>query len=193
LKLVAVTYALVLGAAIAWSHPWKDVTPAGFDRLKIDQHRQLFDSSCIPSGVEMVLKLIGRVTEDYFVLQQAWKDKKDGTFADFDRRTVEGVTFRQRFSMRRGSKFPLKKLFAAIDAELIHGRYVLVSLSSDSGSYHIWVVVQRLSGGGYRALSKNGRETAEIMDTRERIEAMQGTDIVTYTISQDAAATDKAQ
>jgi hypothetical protein len=175
--------ALTLGSGITWCHSSADIAPPGFDRDKIDRHQQLFDFSCIPSGVEMILKLIGRVPENYYALQESWGNKTDGSFGDFDQRTIAGVRFRRRFGVPRGPKFPLKKLFAAIDAELKHGRYVLASLSSGGADYHMWVIVQRLDDGRYRALSKNGRETIEIKDTRERIQAMQGTDIATYTIS----------
>jgi hypothetical protein len=36
----------------------KAVTPPGYDRLKIDRRRQIFDVSCIPGSVGMVLKPI---------------------------------------------------------------------------------------------------------------------------------------
>ena len=180
--LKGVAWGALLTGFAAWAEA--DAASLGFDRQKVDAHRQLFDLSCIPSGVEMILKLTGRVPQDYFMLQQAWKNRDVGTFADFDHRKVAGVAFRRRFPMARGPKFPLKSLFGAIDGELTHGRYVLVSLNNgDPGGYHIWVIVQRLEGGEYRALSKDGQETIEITDTRKQIEAMQGTDILTYSLS----------
>jgi hypothetical protein len=179
--------ALALGAMATWCYPMdgaaKAITPPGYDRVKIDQHRQLPYPSCIPSSVEMVLKLIDRVPRDFFEIQEAWKNKLDGSFADFDNRTIAGVTFRQQFSMRRGFRFPIKKLFAAIDAELEQGRYVIVGLRNDPGSYHNWVIVGRTDSGEYRAVTKSGGDTLEIVDTKARIRRMKGTDIGTYTIA----------
>jgi hypothetical protein len=167
---------------VAWCARGAAETPTGYDLHRIEEHRQLFEVSCIPSAVEMVLKLTGHAPAGYFALQEAWKDKTDGTFADFDNHTIAGLTFRRQFSMPRGPAFPLRKLFAAINAELGRGRYVIVSLNNDVGGYHAWVVVQRLAGGEYRAVTKYGRDTTEITDTRLRIQNMQGTDIATYKI-----------
>ena len=88
--------AFALAAVAAWGQPADTaagaITPPGYDRLKIDRHRQIYDAYCIPSSVEMVLKLIDRVPQDYFELQEAWKNKTDGSFANFDNRTIAGVT-----------------------------------------------------------------------------------------------------
>lgn len=56
----------------------------------IDQHQQISHRTCIPSAVEMVLKLLGEVDEDYYDLQNDWIN---GSFVDFDGQTVSGVTF----------------------------------------------------------------------------------------------------
>lgn len=179
--------ALALAAVAAWGQPADTaagaITPPGYDRLKIDRHRQIYDASCIPSSVEMVLKLTDRVPQDYFELQEAWKNKTDGSFANFDGRTIAGVTFKRQFAMPRDRRFPLKELFAAIDAELAQGRYVIVGLSVGRNVYHNWVIAGRLANGEYRAVSKNGAETMEISDTRARIKRMKGTDIGTYTLA----------
>jgi hypothetical protein len=50
-------------------------------------HRQVFNNSCIPMSVEMVLKYNSRVKPDYNALQNTWQDKSDGTFKDFDGKT----------------------------------------------------------------------------------------------------------
>jgi hypothetical protein len=154
-----------------------------FDRSIIDRHRQTYDGSCIPSSVEMVLKLTGRVPPEFFELQQAWKNKLDGSFADFDNRTIAGLTFHRQFALPRNRRFPLRDLFAAIDAELDAGRYVIVALTSGKYVYHNWVIVGHSAHSEYRAVSKNGAETIEIANTRAVIRRMKGTDIGTYTMA----------
>jgi hypothetical protein len=138
--------------------PVKLLRPTGFDINIIHQHRQLELPSCIPSSVEMVLKLTRSVPTDYFELQQAWGNKLDGNFRDFDGRTIAGLTFSQRFTQPRGRGFPLAKLFAAIDAELEQDRYVIIALRAGGpNSYHNWVIVQRSADGEYTAVSKGRR------------------------------------
>ena len=39
----------------------------------VDQHEQKSRNSCVPSSVEIVLKLLGRVKLDYYDLQKGWK------------------------------------------------------------------------------------------------------------------------
>lgn len=99
-----------------------------FDRKIIDGHRQLYSMSCIPSSVEMVLKLLGRVPVSYYSLQRQWKEKADGSFKDFDGKTFAGVTFHQQFTQAHGTDFPLAGLFDTISAELHAGRFVIVGL-----------------------------------------------------------------
>jgi hypothetical protein len=55
-----------------------------FNRNIIDAHKQLYGVSCIPSSVEMVLKLLGQVPVSYYDLQMQWQNKLDGSFRDFD-------------------------------------------------------------------------------------------------------------
>jgi len=181
-----VVIGLLLGLTAARSEPpgppEKIPHQPAFNRAVIDRHRQIFSFSCIPSSVEMVLKLLGRVPSDYYSLQQAWKNKTDGNFDNFEQRTIAGVTFHRQFATARCVMFPLKGLFAAIDAELAQGRYVIVGLSNDRNGYHAWVIVERLPSGEYRAISKSWEDTIEITDTKRRIEEMQGTDLGTYTL-----------
>jgi len=51
-----------------------------FDKSLIDNHEQKYQCSCIPSAVEMVLKLIGKVGTDYYELQESWDNKKKVIF-----------------------------------------------------------------------------------------------------------------
>jgi hypothetical protein len=160
--------------------PVKLLRPTGFDINIIHQHRQLELPSCIPSSVEMVLKLTRSVPTDYFELQQAWGNKLDGSFRDFNGRTIAGLTFSQRFTQPRGRRFPLAKLFAAIDAELEQDRYVIIALRAGPTSYHNWVIVQRSADGEYMAVSKSGTETIVVNDAKARLTRMKGGDIGVY-------------
>lgn len=174
---------LKTGAAVAvWlaAGSLLSASPA-FEKSIVDRHAQIYLASCIPSSVEIVLKLTGRVPPDFFELQEEWKNKTDGSFANFDNVTIAGLTFRRQYALPRDRRFPLRDLFAAIDSELDAGRYVIVGLRSGKHSFHNWVIVERVAGGEYRAVSKNGRDTMEITNTRAIIRRMKGTDIGTYT------------
>lgn len=150
-----------------------------FDRKIIDDHRQRYSMSCIPSSVEMVLKLLGRVPGSYYEQQTAWKNKADGSFHDFDGKTIEGLTFQQKFTQPHGDKFPLVDLFEAIDHELNAGRFVIVGLPC-AGDTHDWVIYDEATDGDFLAVSKAGSRTMENNHVRKTITEMQGTDIGVY-------------
>jgi hypothetical protein len=151
-----------------------------FDKAIVDGHRQVYASS-IASSVEMVLKLTGHVGPEFFGVQEAWRDKTEGSFADFDKVTISGLTFRRQYALPRNRQFPLAALFAAIDSELDAGRYVIVGLTNGAWGLHNWVIIGRTPKHEYRAVSKSGTETIEITNARAVIRRMNGTDIGTYT------------
>jgi hypothetical protein len=152
-----------------------------FDRRIIDAHQQRYSMSCIPSSVEMVLKLLGRVPASYYDQQTAWKEKADGSFHDFDGKLIAGVTFHQQFTMARNSEFPLAELFARIDHELQAGRFVIVGLASPGGGWHNWVIYDEDTGGEFLAISKSDKwKTVEERHVKQVVAKMQGTDIGTY-------------
>src|SRR5690348_7388152 len=91
------------------------VTRPSYDWFIVDQHQQFAAPSCIPSSIEMVLKLEHRVPVDYYELQRAWGKKTDGTFADFDGRSIGGLTFHRQFFLPRTFFFPTSRLFQTID------------------------------------------------------------------------------
>src|SRR6266404_1055642 len=111
-------------------------------------HTQLDEFSCIPMSIEYVLKLLGRVPRDWFVLQFEWKNKKTRSFADFHEREIEGLKFRQQFAFQRGGDFPLNELFRTIDSELAASRYVIISLSMPGG-WHNFVIHEHLPDAEY--------------------------------------------
>jgi hypothetical protein len=156
----------------------KNLTP--FKRQVVDSHEQRYGMSCIPMAIEMVLKLLGRAPASYYELQDAWKEKADGSFSNFDGKTIAGVTFHKQFGMPRGNEFPIGKLFATIDSELKAGRFVIVSLASSTASWHMYVIYDKDANGDFIAVSKLGKKTIEATKIKETIQTMKGTDILTY-------------
>ncbi len=152
-----------------------------FDRKIVDAHEQRFGMSCIPMSIEMVLKLSGRVPADYYELQNPWKEKADGNFRNFDGKTINGITFHQKFDLERNDKFPLTKLFETIHQELKAGRFVIVSLTSGSG-WHMYVIYDEDADGDFLAVSKIGAKTIEAKQVKKIITKMKGTDIMTYEV-----------
>ena len=165
------------------------------DRDIVQKHRQVYDYSCTPMGAELVLKLIKRVPEDYFELQEATKNNPV-TFADLDGRKIHDITFHMQFSVKHGRNFPpekIAKLFETIDAELDAGRYVIISIANDpkneAKGWHDFVIYDHAEKGEYRAVSKAFRPhgdfdhpeaTWDRSDIRKMVEEMTGTDILTY-------------
>ena len=145
----------------------------------VNQHEQMCKFSCIPSAVELVLKLLGRVKEDYYNLQDEWGNKKDGGFCDFHEKTIEGVYFTQHFALPRNAQFPLKELFQMIDGELSQGRYVIVSLAPKNG-WHMSVIFDKEETGEYIAITKHYEQTIHVKNIQQLIVRMQGTDILVY-------------
>jgi len=160
-----------------------------FNRSIIDSHKQLYGGSCIPSSVEMVLKLLGRVPVSYYDLQMQWQNKLDGSFKDFDGKTVAGATFHQRFTMPRDDNFPLTDLFDAIHAELSAGRFVIVGLAAGD-AFHNWVIYDEDATGEFLAVSKGAGGTVYERAARKVITQMKGTDIGIYRVEREVRAKD---
>lgn len=158
------------------------LTVTNFDSKIIDRHKQVYDMSCIPSSVEMVLKLLGRAPDSYYKEQNAWKNKTDGNFVNFDGKTINGVTFHKQFGFERNENFPLTKLFETIDRELEAGRFVIISLVS-SGGWHIYVVYTKTADGDFKAVSKSGEKTIYAEHIKDIVTQMKGTDIMTYEVA----------
>jgi len=149
-----------------------------FDRYLIDKHEQRYDWSCIPSAIEMVLKLLQKVGSDFYELQDNWKEKKDGNFSDFDGTTIRGLRFKKLFGNQRGPDFPKEDLYAKINEELNAKRFVIISLAVLNG-WHMFVLFKKI-GDEYLAFSKNGKSTLINNNVGAIIDRMQGTDILVY-------------
>jgi hypothetical protein len=154
---------------------------AGYDPKIVDAHREKYLSSSIPMAVELALKLTGRMPGDSFALQETWKDKHDGNFSEFDGKTIAGATFHHKFDQPRGNEFPTEDLFDAIDAELDHGRYVIISLYTGR-NFALYVIVGRTANGDYHAVNKIVDQTFTVTNVKARVREMKGTDILTYTV-----------
>lgn len=152
-----------------------------FDKNIIENHSQKYDYSCIPSCVEMVLKLLGKVNSDYYELQDNWRNNSLGNFKYFDNNTIKGITLNRKFAMNRDANFPFEKLKDRIDSELKNDRFVCISLVSNGG-WHMWVIYRKNSGE-YSAFSKANSTTINCENVWAIVQKMQGTDILTYTIT----------
>ena len=147
-------------------------------------HLAVDEYSWIPMSVEFVLKLLERVPLDYYEMQHNWHNRMDGTFEPFDGKTIEGVKFRRQFGFPRDENFPLNQLFGAIESELEHGRYVIISLPVSDASFHMWVVHSRLPSGEFLAVSKQlGARTITTSGVQSMVRRIHGTDILTYELT----------
>jgi len=163
-------------------------------RQTINSHKQLYDKSSIPMAIEMVLKLTKHAAPDFYDLQNAWTNKTDGGFSDFDGKTIKGLTFHQQFGQPQDKDFPLEqfgepcdkgfpfeKLFATIDEELTAGRYVIISLIATKG-LQTYVICDKDKDGEFIALSKADAITISNNHVKRTVTEMKGTDILTYEV-----------
>lgn len=149
-----------------------------FDTV-INNHNQLFQMSCIPSAVEMILKYYKVVDFDFYDLQKQWQNKADGSFRDFDNKELYGITFSQKFVLPRDATFPIDSLFQTIEDELKSGKKVIISLPSDEG-WHMFVICRQTPEGDFVSYSKLGSHTLILRNTKEIVKKANGTEIMTY-------------
>ncbi|KAF0216565.1 MAG: hypothetical protein FD174_3659 [Geobacteraceae bacterium] len=149
----------------------------------VDSHQQLFDWSCIPSAVELVLKLTGQVSTNYYDLQEDWQNNMGGTFANFDGLDLYGLQFSHKFKAKRDDSFPLTDLFDTISNELTEQRYVIVSLPC-SGVFHTAIIYDNVQDNEFIAFTKLGKgltcSTAQLIEVWSAIVDIKGTDILVY-------------
>lgn len=151
----------------------------------INKHKQIYTNSCIPSGIEMVLKLNKKVDSDFYNYQKIWGRKNEGNFANFDGLLLNEIRFHHLFDLRRNDNFPINDLFMTIDKELAEGRYVLISLPSDTG-WHIYVICNKLSNGDFVAYSKLSSKNLILYNVKEIVRQVKGTDIMVYRKDQES-------
>ncbi|MEJ5088509.1 hypothetical protein GEO21_00545 [Sphingobacterium faecium] len=128
-----------------------------FDAV-INNHDQIFQLSCIPSAVEMILKYYKVVDFDFYDLQNEWKNKTDGSFRNFDNKELYGITFSQKFVLPRDENFPIDSLFQTIENELKSEKKVIISLPADEG-WHMFIICKQTPDGEFISYSKLGSHT----------------------------------
>ncbi|MBK5721407.1 hypothetical protein JGH11_11030 [Dysgonomonas sp. Marseille-P4677] len=149
-----------------------------FDSV-VNNHNQIFESSCIPSTIEIVLKYCKVVDFDFYDLQNEWKNKTDGSFRDFDKKELYGVTFIHKFDLPRDANFPIDSLFQTIENELKSEKKVIISLPSNMG-WHMFVIYKQTLDGEFVSYSKQWSHTLILRNTKEIVRKVNGTDIMTY-------------
>ncbi len=154
-----------------------------FDTV-INNHDQIFELSCIPSAVEMVLKYYKVVDFDFYDLQKDWKNKSDGSFHNFDNKELYGITFSQKFVLPRDENFPIDSLFQTIENELKSEKKVIISLPADTG-WHMFVICKQTPDGEFVSYSKLGSHTLILRNTKEIVKKSNGTEIMTYNTPAD--------
>jgi len=152
-----------------------------FDNV-VNNHNQIFQSSGIPSAVEMVLKYCKAVDVNFYDLQNEWQNKTDGSFRDFDNKELYGITFSQKFVLPRDENFPIDSLFQTIEQELKSGKKVIIALNLDM-SWPIFVVYKQTPDGEFVSYSKFQSNTLIIRNTKEIVKKSNGTEIMTYSSS----------
>ncbi|MDH5828388.1 hypothetical protein ACFX5U_22675 [Sphingobacterium sp. SG20118] len=152
-----------------------------FDTV-VNNHHQIFPFSGIPSAIEMVLKYCKVVNFDFYNLQNEWQNKTDGSFGDFDKKELYGITFSQKFVVPRDASFPIDSLFQTIENELKSGKKVIIALQMEAG-WPIFVVYKQTPDGEFVSYSKHGSHTLIIRNTKEIVKKSNGTEIMTYSIS----------
>jgi len=151
-----------------------------FDTV-VNNHNQIFQMSCIPSAIEMILKYYNVVDFDFYNLQNEWKDKADGSFRNFDKKELYGITFFQKFVLPRDENFPIDSLFQTIENELKSDKKVIISLPADTG-WHMFIICKQTPEGEFVAYSKLGSHTLILRNTKEIVRKSNGTEIMTYSI-----------
>ncbi len=151
-----------------------------FDTV-VNNHNQIFQMSCIPSAVEMILKYYNVVDFDFYDLQNEWKDKADGSFRNFDKKELYGITFFQKFVLPRDENFPIDSLFQTIENELKSDKKVIISLPADTG-WHMFIICKQTPEGEFVSYSKLGSHTLILRNTKEIVRKSNGTEIMTYSI-----------
>lgn len=151
-----------------------------FDTV-VNNHNQIFPRSGIPSAIEMVLKYCKAVDFNFYDLQIKWQNKTDGSFRDFDKKELYGITFFQKFNLPRDESFPMDSLFQTIQNELTSGKKVIIALQVETG-WSIFVVYKQTPDGEFVSYSKLGSHTTILRNTKEIVKKSNGTEIMTYSI-----------
>jgi len=124
----------------------------------VKQHKQKYCNSCIPSAVEMVLKLLGKADINFYCFQDNWSlicvciEKigiSDQKFKFFQKIRFPGMAFEQRLGNA-------SEILDIIDREICSDRLVIISLQNPHNSdSHIWIIYGKENDGNYLGFSRD--------------------------------------
>ncbi len=160
--------------------------------LKI--HEQKYPWSCVPSAVEMVLKLHGIIEPNDFYLQKRFSEESigGGHIVDFFNQDNKIIKFYQKVYD------DIDEYFKVIKEELLtNHKYVIIPLPTDNGNYHAYVVYDYSEKEGFKIFSRdyNNNEIINENNMEERFrnnynrmkmidkEKRYGVDILVYTMN----------
>jgi len=158
----------------------------------IDVHQQKFANSCVPSGVEIILKLEGIINPNSFFLQETYGNNSRGG-DDFHDKIFSNGNLRIKFLKVLLPN--LSDIFHRIDAELNNHRYVLIPLKTSpdgdpNWTCHVHLVYDFAENGEYKNVTKlHGLPTIWESNTKTRFTAnfnqeingpMRGIDFLVY-------------
>ncbi|MFH1974568.1 MAG: hypothetical protein ABIJ52_03280 [Pseudomonadota bacterium] len=122
----------------------------------IDTHQQIFNNSCVPSGVEMILKLEGIMNPNSYLIQETYGDNsRSGD--DFDNKIFANVNLKIKF--HKILLLSLADIINKIDSELNDNRYVLIPLKTSpdgdpNWTCHVHLVYDFAENGEYKNVTK---------------------------------------
>lgn len=130
-------------------------------------------------SVELVLKLMGEVNDDYFDLQKEDPLKRD--FKLFNNLEISEVKFSHDYDLPRGENFPIEGLIKDIKSEIDNDRYVICTDGSNN-LFHAYVIYG-YDNNELFAITKYHQGPSEnhpefINDMATRIKNINGSDIL---------------
>jgi hypothetical protein len=153
-------------------------------------HEQRYQNSCVPSAVEIVLKLEGLIEPDDYYLQEHFGNTciGGGDIVNFFNEEKKNITFYQKVYG------DLESYFNEMKNELSNTRYVIVPLATGPNQYHNHVVYDYSEKEGFKTFTRHfkNNEIISVNDMEERFrrnyneminkEKSYGVDILVYTM-----------
>lgn len=152
----------------------------------VKNHLQMYESTCTPSAVEMILKLEGKVDLSYYELQNDTSFRNGANYREVTGDRF-GLKFIHKFSFERNREFPIDKLFNEIESNLKFGRYVAISLFqgvSPDGYYEFYhnYIIFNNQKNEFQAITRyyNDTNPTIVENVKKKVIDMNGTDILVY-------------
>jgi hypothetical protein len=160
----------------------------------ISEHYQFAHGSCIPSMIEVVLKLEGIIDIDDFRFQSDKSKWWDSSWIDdlnLKNSEEKSLIFKRHFEEPRGSNWLNKfrnTFFSLIDEELSMGRFIIVIMNSGQGNYHPEIIYSKKKSYIYYTFTFHAQDSLNVngmykyeQDLFQRvIVQMEGTALYTY-------------